>query len=198
MIKEQRSESFKSELQSDESNVGITKSVSFSNAVRIHASSLHKTFNKDKGGYTIIVPFDHELNLYLIKDEDVTEHKEYIHDTLSKFNISFISDKSYIPVPIIFLMVLFYLCIIFILLYISLLISVICLYNPGILLVLAYLITQVLFITLIHMYYRIKDNYKQKKFIRMLNEESKQSKEKYKIEWSYGKDGSWLEITKSL
>jgi hypothetical protein len=177
----------------------ITRSRDFSMAVRISKrNSLSMTFDKKRQAFAIIIPYDDETNKYMIKQEDIheLESKDYINDTLEKFNKLFQMDKSYIPISLNILLFLFDIIFTIAMLYGGAIVGLLCLYNPMILIFLLWLMVQILLKFVVFIHHSIGDKFKQRKIKAILKEESSKSDKVFNITWEYGRDGSWLEILK--
>jgi hypothetical protein len=159
-------------------------------------TSFNLTFDKKKNTFTIVIPYDETEKKYSVKLEEVDflDSKEYIFKTIENFNQSFRHDKFVIPMPILILLYIFYIAFFCGLIYSAFLISLLCIFNPLIILVLILGLMQFTKV-LVWVYFNIRDWYRGKMIKAALNHENMNSVAK-KLSWQYGKEGAWLELLK--
>ena len=159
-------------------------------------TSLHISYNEKKKLYTVVIPYDEISKKYKIQLEeiDIFENKEYIMATLEKLNQMFNLNKLNIPLAITVLISLMYIILILFIMYIAIILSLLCLFNPLIILFILGILMQIVKLLVI-LFYSVKDHYKKRVIKRILQDENKNC-EWAKISWHYGRDGSWLEVVR--
>jgi hypothetical protein len=157
-------------------------------------SSFNMTYDKKKKMYTIVIPYDEMENKYTVKSEEIDflDSKDYVLNTLDKLNQNFNSDKLTIPVIWLILISVFYISFTVSLIYTAFLLSLLCIFNPLIIIILFLGIYQFIKI-LVWTYFKIKERFRVKMIRNILSEENKISVDK-KLNWEYGKGGAWLEL----
>jgi hypothetical protein len=153
---------------------------------------------QQKKQFTSLFAYDSNENKYTHNqeiEELEVKYKNAITTTLNKFNEelkSTISHVSVVSLLCYFFIYLLSLCVLVILLYLSILFCALCLFNPMIIIgILFFGLTKgIALFYLIHC--KIMEKIKAKKMNNLIKNENKQDSE---LKWTYGRDGSWIEVT---
>lgn len=155
-----------------------------------------RMFNK------VLIPYDFEKKIYLLKKSDIElyKNKKYIIETLVKFNCDplFNIDNHYV-VESNFKKIILYLPSVIIgclLIYIAIYLSLVIFLNPGLILVMIYLIYKILkrFEMMIFVIY---EKMKMSKIQKLLNlENNSDFCKNEKLSWALGLSGYWIELIK--
>lgn len=153
---------------------------------------------QQKKQFTSLFAYDSNDNKYTHNqeiEELEAKYKNAITNTLNKFNEELKSTISHVPVFSLLCYLIIYIlsiCMFVILLYLSILFCALCLFNPMIVIgILFFGFTKgIAFFYLIHC--KIMEKIKAKKMNNLIRNENKQDSE---LKWTYGRDGSWIEVT---
>jgi hypothetical protein len=157
-------------------------------------SSFNMTYDKNKKMYTLVLPYDENENKYTVKSEelDILDYKDHVIRTLEKFNQIFNMDKLIIPNFWLVFLSIVYISFSLCLIYSAFLLSLLCIFNPLIIIILFLGIYKFIKI-MVWTYFKIKERFRIKMIKNILSEENKKSTDK-KLIWEFGKGGAWLEL----
>jgi hypothetical protein len=160
-------------------------------------TSINCTYNQKLKMMTIVIPFNENINKYTVQPEEIDffDNKDYILVTIDKFNQIFSLEKNYVPIPVILFFSIIYFILSIVIIYCSTLVCLVCLLNPMVILVFILIIMKIIKILII-VVYGVKEKYKIHKIKKALEVENVESMKNFKIIWSYGRDGSWLEVNR--
>ncbi len=160
---------------------------------------------KEKNKYiNIIYAYDTSDNSFKIENDNENELKainneqnNYINNQINIINNSLKRITSNIPIFFLFFRFLIYLfCITLFLLfcYLSILFCALCLLNPVLLImIIAFIITNGISIVK-YVYTQFKEKIKLKKLKLIFEFQNKFEAKNLKLVWSYGRDGTWIEV----